>query len=154
MLGRRLVKRQRDGRFKLSLGAEERRLLGELAPQLEELLGGDDPSLRRLSPPAYLDDAEADAEFRSLLGDDLLIARRAQLQVLAETADADVLDEEQLLAWMGAVNALRLVLGTRLDVSEDGDAAIDPDDPNAPALALYGYLGWLLEHLVGAAADS
>ena len=55
-----------------------------------------------------------------------------------------------LLALMGAVNDLRLVLGTRLDVSEETDLAVDPTNPDAGAYALYGYLGFLLETCVDA----
>jgi len=60
------------------------------------------------------------------------------------------LDEAQLLSWMGAVNDLRLVLGTRLDVSEETAFDQDPDDPDAPALAVYQYLSFLLETIVDA----
>jgi hypothetical protein len=41
------------------------------------------------------------------------------------------------------------VIGTRLDVSED-IPEVPPDDPDAAAYAVYDYLGWLLEHAVGA----
>ena len=52
-------------------------------------------------------------------------------------------------ALLRTFNDLRLVLGTRLDVSEDM-GPIDPEDPDAPALAAYEYLGWLLECTVDA----
>ena len=51
-------------------------------------------------------------------------------------------------------NDLRLVLGTRLDVSEDDDPWVDPDDPDAGALIAYGYLGELLEASVRALTGS
>ena len=51
--------------------------------------------------------------------------------------------------WLTALNDLRLVLGTRLDVSEDDDD-VDPDDPDAPAHAVYHYLGLLLGEVVDA----
>ena len=49
--------------------------------------------------------------------------------------------------WMGALNDLRLVLGTRLDVQED-TFATEPDlnDPRGQALAVYGYLSWRATH--------
>ena len=59
------------------------------------------------------------------------------------------LTEDQLNAWMGAVNDLRLVLGTRLDVTEDMDA-VQLDDPRAPAFAVYQYLTHLLSEIVNA----
>jgi len=57
------------------------------------------------------------------------------------------LDEEQLLAWMGSLNDLRLVLGTRLDVSEDMTGP-DPGHPEAALLEIYHYLGFLLEEVL------
>jgi hypothetical protein len=109
-----------------------------------------DPAVRRLFPPAYADDAGRDAEYQELVHDDLLAARLAALDVVAATVDAGNLDEEQLLAWMGAVNDLRLVLGTRLDVSEETSLDVDPSDPDAGALAVYQYLSFLLESIVEA----
>jgi hypothetical protein len=51
------------------------------------------------------------------------------------------------------LNDLRLVLGTRLDVNETTFAdGLDPRDPDAPELALYGYLSWLQEQAVETAA--
>jgi hypothetical protein len=73
---------------------------------------------------------------------------------MTQTIDAEELEEEQLTGWMAALNDLRLVLGTRLDVSEDmWDEELDPNDPRAPALGLYGYLGWLQEQVVEALAS-
>lgn len=163
MLGRgnALVRRTRKGDFEIRIGPSERELLHSLIPQLRELLsagsgGGTaqkavDPSLTRLFPTAYPDDVERDAEYQSLVRDDLLERRLTALDLVEDTLDAERVSQEQLLAWMGAVNDLRLVLGTRLDVSEDMDE-IDPADPDAPTFAVYGYLGWLLEHIVAALA--
>ena len=150
---RRRVKRARGGEFQLRLPPEERDLLRTLPNQLRELLLTDDPSLRRLFPPAYLDDPEREEDYRRLMADDLLRRRQAALDIVEETIDAERVDEEQLTAWMGAINDLRLVLGTRLDVSEDMDIEeLEDDDPLTPAFALYGYLGWLQEQIVAALA--
>ena len=156
LLGRR-VKRTRKGQYQLRLPAEERDLLRTLPAQLRQLLveGGDDPALRRLFPPAYLGEPEREAEYRQLMGDELLASRQAALDVMEATVDAEVLEEEQLLGWLNALNELRLVLGTRLDVTEDMyDQEVDPDDPRAPGLALYGYLSWLQEEVVVALSGS
>ena len=67
------------------------------------------------------------------------------------TAAEDELDEAQASGWLTALNDLRLVLGTRLDVSEDLPD-IDADDPEAPAYAVYDYLGYLLSEVVDALA--
>ena len=57
-------------------------------------------------------------------------------------AGGTLVTESELDAWMSAVGSLRLVLGTRLDVSEDM-VAPDPEDPMAPEYALYELLGQL-----------
>ena len=63
-------------------------------------------------------------------------------------------DEEQLVAWMGSINDIRLVLGTRLDVTEDDRGNEVPDDhPDAQLHAVYHYLGWLEEQIVEALAE-
>ena len=54
---------------------------------------------------------------------------------------------------MQSLNALRLVLGTRLDVGEDDDPHVDPDDPDAPAWALYYFLSALVAELVDVLAS-
>jgi hypothetical protein len=142
--------RGRRGEIELRLSRDERTLLASLAAELRAELDGDtrDPSLRRLFPPAYDDDADEQA-YRELAGDSLLDGRRAALELMGETVDGDRLSAEEADAWLRALNDLRLVLGTRLDVQEDTFASdLRPDDPNAPALAVYGWLSWQQEQLV------
>ena len=153
-LGRR-IRRISPTHFALRLPDEERAILRNVVPQLDQLLSGDlaDPSLRRLFPTAYADDPERDREYHALVRDSLADRRRASIELVLATVDAEELDEEQLTAWMHAVNDLRLVLGTRLDVSEDTDPEPDPEDPDGPLLVLYGYLGYLLEAIVEALSE-
>jgi hypothetical protein len=155
MFERRIIKRGRDGTFEVRLPAEERRMLGEVLPQLKAALQGDaasDPGFKRLFPKAYVQDPELEHEYQALVGDDLVATRVANVDTVLETVTKDRLSEDELFAWMGAINDLRLVLGTRLDVSEETDLAVDASHPDAGAYGLYGYLGWLLELLVDAAA--
>jgi len=149
------IARDRKGGYLLRLPAEERELLRSLPAQLREVLKTDDPSLRRLFPPAYTDDDEANDEFRRLMRDELLEGKLAALRIVEETAGADHLTGEQLEGWLGALESLRLYLGTQLDVTEQTyEEELDPDDPSAPALALYGYLSWLQEEAVAALSSS
>lgn len=145
----RLLKRRSDGRYTLNLGPQQRELLGSLADQLEALLDGDpdDPGLRRLFPTAYPDDIGREAEWQVFKGSDLRDSKRAQLEVLRAAAERTELSEDEVGAWMQAVNGLRLVLGTRLDVSED-QVEVDPDHPEAATYALYDFLGMLLDRTV------
>ena len=151
----RRIQRDRKGGYRLRLPPEERELLRSLPAQLREVMQTDDPSLRRLFPPAYPDDSEADDEFRRLMLEELLEGKLAALRIVEETASADHLSSEQLESWLGALESLRLYLGTQLDITEEVyTGGIDPDDPDAPALALYGYLSWLQEEVVAALSSS
>jgi hypothetical protein len=151
----RRIQRDRKGGYRLRLPAEERELLRSLPSQLREVLKTDDPSLRRLFPPAYADDDDANDEFRRLMRQELLDGKLQALRIVEETAGEEHLSGEQLEAWLGALESLRLFLGTQLDVQEEiYERAIDPDDPDAPALALYGYLSWLQEQAVEALSSS
>jgi hypothetical protein len=140
------VRKARSGRFQIHLSTDERELLRSLPGQLKELLGTDDPSLRRLFPPAYRDDAQQEEEYQRLTREDLLERHTAALDVMAGTVDATELDEGQLSGWLSAINDLRLVLGTQLDVSED-DVGGD-----TPLYELYRYLSYLEEMVVEALA--
>lgn len=118
----------------------------------------DDPALRRLLPDAYADDNEAAGEFRRFMDGEL---RRLKTEALDEVRGAVEggpdggiklrLAPAQAEKWLQALTDIRLVLGTRLDVTEDLEdrwAKLAPDDVMAPLLAAYEWLGWLQESVV------
>jgi uncharacterized protein DUF2017 len=145
------VKRTRRGDFELRLPREERTLLRALPQQLRELLSSDDAALERLFPPAYPDDSDLQSEYEQLVRGDLMAQRLSSVDVMERTIDASRLSEEELQAWVGALNDLRLILGTKLGATEDAfPEDIAEDDPLAPSYALYYYLGWLEEQVVEA----
>ncbi|HXJ66689.1 MAG TPA: DUF2017 family protein, partial [Actinomycetota bacterium] len=134
----RRIRRTRKGDYEVRIPANERAVLRALAGELRELLPTDDPSLERLFPPAYADDREKNEEYARLMHDDLLAERTSALDAFERTVDARRLTEEELVAWMGAVNDLRLVLGTRLEVTEEMyERPIDDHGPNAHQMAIY-----------------
>jgi hypothetical protein len=145
----RRVRRTRGGDYELRLPSWERDALRSLPGQLRDLLGTDDPAIGRLFPPAYQDDPEGNAEYERLMRDDLVGGRQRSLEVMEATIDSGRLSEEQVVAWLGALNDLRLVLGTRLDITEETyDEEIPDDHPQALLYSLYFYLGWLEEQVV------
>ena len=84
---------------------------------------------------------------------ELLDGKRDALRVFARSLERDELSEEELETWTRVLNDFRLVLGTRLDVSEGTlVSGLDAADPDARELALYGYLSWLQEQAVEAAS--
>ena len=152
MFERDRVRRKGAGRYVVRLRPNEKALVADLVVQLREqlLASTDEPSVRRLFPPAYADDPERDAGYQVLTRDELLERKLAAIDVVERTVDGrGELDDDAMAAWMGTLNSLRLVLGTRLDVDEELPS-LDPDDPLAPAYAVYEYLGWLLSQVVDA----
>ena len=89
--------------------------------------------------------------FKSRRDRHLVASRLAALDAVEASIDASELDEQQLMSWLGAVNNLRLVLGTVLDVSDDAEIGELPDEtPDVEAYALYAYLSSLLGEIVDA----
>ncbi|QPP08651.1 DUF2017 domain-containing protein [Streptomyces bathyalis] len=62
------------------------------------------------------------------------------------------LKPEESKQWLGALNDLRLAIGTRLEVSDDDDSselyALPDEDPRKPMVMAYLWLGGLQETLV------
>ena len=153
LLGRRF-QRKANGVIRLRLTRSERELLRTVRAELADLLdeNPDDPDLRRLFPPAHVE-PEREAEYRTLVHDELVQRRRRALDALLETVDSDMLTVDEADEWLTILNDARLVLGTRLDITEETNlAAIDLRDPRARERAVYIYLSWLQEQLVEAIA--
>jgi hypothetical protein len=147
----------RGGDFKLRLGSDERALLATLPDQMEALLSGDPDSgdggagMVRLFPPAYLEEAELDAEYHRLMRDELVRRRLDAVATLRDTVDGDHLTAEQLHAWARVLNDVRLVLGTLLDVSEDTDVlAVAPEADDATQRVVYMVLSSIVDDAVEA----
>ena len=152
----RLVKRGRNGRYRVRFDADVRDLLRSIPPQMRQLLTEEreNDALRRLFPPAYVNEPELEAEYQRLMGDDLVQRRLEALEVMAVTIDADELDEDQLAAWLATLHDFRITLGTAIDVTEETFAQRpDPSDPRLPSLALYEVLTGLESELVAALAS-
>jgi hypothetical protein len=144
--------------YVFNLQQEEIDLVVRLFAELRALILSDDPQhaplVRRLFPPAYhlSDDAEAEAEYQKFMRDDL-VASRLESIGMVETALAErtPLDDGAIQGFLQSLNAVRLVLGTLLDVSEEHDpSTVRDDDPMAGEHHLYTFLSWLLECTVQA----
>ena len=152
LFARRLIERRPGGIYKLNLDGDEREVLRNLAPQFAAML--DDPTqpvLERLFPPAYSDaeHLQEQDEYRRLMQDDLVDRHREELELLASTAGSDTLTAEQLLAWARALNSIRLVLGTHLDVEEEDEH----HSPTSPDEALYQWLTYVLGEVIEVLED-
>ncbi|MFJ2112465.1 MULTISPECIES: DUF2017 domain-containing protein [unclassified Streptomyces] len=130
-----------------------------------------DPALARLFPDAYGGpDASGDeaelreyaAEFRRFTENDLRDRKREDGMALVRTLDGLTatgeggavlkLTPDDCRHWLGALNDLRLTIGTRLDVTDEdegGELYRLPDgDPRKPMVMAYLWLGALQETLV------
>lgn len=172
-------RRTATGRIVLRVDLVEKGLLTSLLEQLVEfvapevdadedplvsLVGLDpdaerpeDPALARLFPDAYLDDADAAAEFRRFTERPLRETKMAHattaIETLRRSGDKVTLSADEAVAWLGALNDVRLALGTRLGVTEEGMeefAALPDDDPRAATFHVYDWLTYLQETLVRA----
>lgn len=128
-----------------------------------------DPALRRLFPDAYGDESEelraSAADFRRYTENDLRARKREDALVVVRALDglpsASVGEEGEVVlkltqdesrAWLGALNDLRLTIGTRLEVADDEESErlyrLPDSDPRKPMVMAYLWLGALQESLV------
>jgi hypothetical protein len=134
-----------------------RRVAAEILGELDDVTH---PSMRRLFPPAYEKEPALEEEFAALTRGDLIDHKKATAKTVMASIDAGKrkrggwtgkLDEETAHAWLTMLNDARLILGTRLDVTEEMDhAPLPADDPRAPEHNIYIYLSSLQWALVEA----
>ena len=153
---RRRIQAKGPDRFIINLDEQERLVLRALPEDMLTALADHDanPLLRRLFPVAHATDDAVNAAYRDLVHSDLLRTRAEILKRVVDTAEARELDRQTLDQWMVGLNTIRLVIGTRLDVTEDASPELQPDDPDLQAWVLYEFLGSLLDAIVKALTDT
>ena len=156
------VRRDPTGEIRLELEEYEADLLRQLFDEMRTLLEADIPPsdavLRRLFPDAFEDEEQASA-YRELIGDELHDRKTAALRSARDVVGIGgavnaSLGDEQVDQWLALLTDIRLAIGTRLDVTEERMAAeLDPADPDAAALSVLHWLGWLQESMLAAIDD-
>ncbi len=163
-----------SGKLTLKLDDAELGVLSQLFEQMAELLehpeseaGADplakmlnmsgstqiseDPALARLFPDGYSDDEHASADFRRFTEQDLRAQKLAALTTVRESLDGWIgkssITAQQAQDWLKAINDLRLVLGTRLEIADEVDTDFEADEPG---MHLYNYLTYLQGTLIDA----
>lgn len=148
----------------------EARHLQRLVEEFGELVGSDrdldDPAVARLTPNPYPEDAESALEFRAGTRGDLLDRRAADAEAVAAAVaslndEIDSMSEESMHAdrelripvddvdaWLRTLTALRLVIATRLGISNE-----EHHDPEDARFGVYDWLGYRLELLIEAAEE-
>jgi len=132
--------------------------LAQLLAMPSEIVTPDDPVLLRLLPNAYAD-PEAASDFRRYTEPQLRGSKqwnlrlvREQLTVLVDENHGGVIEELDADIWLKAINDLRIALSIRLEINEDSFETFEllPDeDPQKSVYAVYFWLGWLQENLLG-----
>ena len=141
------------GGWRINLDTDERNLLLRLMGELQALITGPDDNelLRRLFPVAYPDDEEKEEEYQRLMREELVASRLSAIESVSRTIDpanaTALLDEGETIAFMQSINAIRLVLGSMLDITDD-DSADAADGADSPEHHLYDFLSWLLDWTV------
>ncbi|MDF3297734.1 DUF2017 domain-containing protein [Streptomyces tropicalis] len=134
-----------------------------------------DPVLRRLFPDAYRDpeqepgtagEAEEQrahsSEFRRYTENDLRAGKRENALTVVRSLDGLApageggavlkLSTDESRQWLGALNDLRLAIGSRLDIAAEDDTddlyRLPDEDPRKPMVMAYLWLGGLQETLV------
>lgn len=145
--------------------------LAQILEQYIELLQdsideGADPTLKRLTPKAYLEDESAQKQFARFTAGELLIRRRDDalkaLKSLGDFEDASAISEQaedyaitertialdsvSAHAWIRTLSSLRLVFASRLGILEDENVSFETRQQ--PRYAVYEWLGYRLEGLV------
>lgn len=115
--------------------------------QIHPVHGPRDPVSQRLFPDAFSGDDEASAEFRRFTEAQLRTTRarrsRAVLEALRQMTDEFVLSQADAHECVQVLTDLRLVLGTRLGISDERNG-----DDSGAAHEVYDWLTWLQESLV------
>ena len=147
---KRAFEPDKSGAFRVNLDADMRNFLTNLSTDISAIVALDLPVTRRLFPTDYPRDSAKDAGHQNFGRVQLIAHRQSAADTLRATADNERLTAEELSQWMSVVNDARLVLGTRLDVSEDDE--LDLEDPNIELRLVYEQLGYLVDQMVKALA--
>jgi len=114
--------------------------------------------MKRIFPAAYHQevDRELNTEYQRLMREEILTSRLKGLDAVdgfmaQASGDKAILTESEMMAFLQALNGVRLVLGTMLDISEDHDiGGVDENDPLVGEYNLYDFLSWILDWAVRA----
>lgn len=123
----------------------------------------EDPAVARVLP-AGSSDPEAALEYRRYTEQDLRAAKVANLRLLAFDIEAGdiMLNDEHAHSWASALNDIRLVLGSRLDITDEERAnrvhrltdwsKVENDDEYLAVV--YNFVTWVQDSLMVALLDA
>jgi alkanesulfonate monooxygenase SsuD/methylene tetrahydromethanopterin reductase-like flavin-dependent oxidoreductase (luciferase family) len=161
---RRVFTRNRDGSVDVALGEVEVNAVDQTAAELIKELSDPGENSARWFPPAYADDPQHQQEFARMTRDDLIEHKNAAAKTVVDSIREGAikkgiwrarLTEEQAHAWLGALNDARLLLGTKLNVTEEMEHLPRAGhDPEVLRYNVYAFLSALQGLLVEELLDS
>ena len=139
--------------FEIHLSDVERKILFDLTDQVKQLIEEKGTFTERLFPPAYLDNFAMQHEYEQLIVDDLIASHQQALLNLKATIGASRLSNSQVHSWLEALNCMRLIIGTKLGIENEGSSS-EVNYSDTTIGSIYLYLSWLQEQAVEAGQSS
>lgn len=128
--------------YRVDLSTQVRTLLGDMREMTFAHVEAESPIAKRLFPNAYQNSPEMELDYQQLTHEPLAGHHQANLATFEETLFNTELNEDQALAWIGALNNMRLILGTALEIDEN-QSVPDESDPNYEGFVVYDLLTYL-----------
>ena len=135
----------RSGTFRLRLEVPELAVLRSVPAILKA--GGDADG--RLAYRAHADDEGAEARYQELVAGSLEGLRRVDRAAFDRVVEGESVPAEDVESFMRVVGEARIVLATRLGITDDGWEE-EADPTSDPEVAMLGWLGYLQDAAIRA----
>lgn len=141
------VRRIEGDRFAIDLDHRVRQVLLDLKEMAVAHLAVESPATTRIFPVTYQNSPEMELDFQKLTRAPLTDHHQACLDTFANTLFLDELSLDEILAWLGALNNIRFILGSALEIDQDREAP-EKDDPNYEGFVVYDLLTYLQSAII------
>ncbi|MCL5077540.1 MAG: DUF2017 domain-containing protein [Actinobacteria bacterium] len=143
----REIEKVGDDRFKIELADQVRQLLLDLKEMTLTHVVSESPIAKRIFPTAYNNSPEMELDFEKLTREPLMNHHQENLSLFERSLFKNEINQEEVLAWISALNNMRLILGTALDIQEDQEIPKETD-PNYEGYLVYDLITYLQGALI------
>lgn len=141
-MANREIRKVDNDKFVLDIHPQIRQLLKDLKEMTLSHIEESTPAAKRIYPVAYQNSPEMEMDYKKLTRGPLIDHHRQSLSMFENSLSKGELTNEEAMAWMSALNDMRLILGTALDIQED-QGVPNEDDPNYEGYVVYDLLTYL-----------
>lgn len=145
----REIQRLKGDRIKINLPEQYRQILLDLHEMAVTHLLAESPVTKRIFPTAYRNSPEMEMDYQRLTRESLTKHHQQQLTTFEQTIFKTEITMDEALSWVGALNDMRLILGTALDVNQEHKIP-EENDPNYEGFVVYDFLTYLQEAILEA----